>query len=106
MVLRQREFAMLQSVGMTPKGFRKMVRFESLFYALKTLLYGLPFSFVIMALLQLALGRSFDIPFQMPWLALLCVVAGVLAIVGLTMLYASAKLKKGNMIDTLKNENI
>ena len=42
----------------------------------------------------------------MPWLALLCVVAGVLAIVGLTMLYASAKLKKGNMIDTLKNENI
>ena len=53
-----------------------------------------------------ALGRSFDIPFQMPWLALLCVVAGVLAIVGLTMLYASAKLKKGNMIDTLKNENI
>ncbi|HIT53657.1 MAG TPA: ABC transporter permease [Candidatus Fimivicinus intestinavium] len=106
MALRRREFAMLQSAGMTPKGFRRMIRFESLFYALKTLLYGLPVSFCIMALLQLSLGSSIEVPFQMPWIPLLCAVAGVLVIVGLTMLYASAKLKKENMIDMLKDENI
>lgn len=106
MALRRREFAMLQSAGMTPKGFRRMIRFESLFYALKTLLYGLPVSFCIMALLQLSLGSSIEVPFQMPWIPLLCAVAGVLVIVGLTMLYAGAKLKKENMLDLLKDENI
>ncbi|MGI1822784.1 ABC transporter permease [Exiguobacterium sp. TRN 1102] len=30
--LRRREFAMLRSVGMTPKGFNKMVYYESIFY--------------------------------------------------------------------------
>ena len=104
--LRRREFAMLKSVGMTPKGFRKMIRYESLFYALKTLLYGLPVSFALMGLLQAILGRNFEIPFRMPWIPLLGAVAGVFAIVGLTMLYSGSKLKRDHIIDTLKDENV
>ncbi len=104
--LRRREFAMLKSVGMTPKGFRKMIRYESLFYALKTLLYGLPVSFALMGLLQAILGRNFEIPFRMPWIPLLGAVAGVFAIVGLTMLYSGSKLKGDHIIDTLKDENV
>ena len=42
--LRKREFAMLKSVGMTPKGFNKMINYESIFYGIKSLLYGLPIS--------------------------------------------------------------
>ena len=97
---------MLKSVGMTPKGFRKMIRYESLFYALKTLLYGLPVSFALMGLLQAILGRNFEIPFRMPWIPLLGAVAGVFAIVGLTMLYSGSKLKRDHIIDTLKDENV
>ncbi len=40
--LRRREFAMLKSVGLTPEGFLRMLRYESLFYGLTALLYGLP----------------------------------------------------------------
>ena len=35
--LRKREFAMLKSVGMTPKGFNKMIHYESIFYGVKAL---------------------------------------------------------------------
>ena len=40
--LRRKEFAMLKSVGVTPKGFNRMLRFESLFFGLKALFFGLP----------------------------------------------------------------
>ena len=40
--LRRREIAMLKSVGLTPGGFLRMLRYESLFYGLTALLYGLP----------------------------------------------------------------
>src|SRR5690625_6887960 len=46
--LRKREFGMLKSVGMTPKGFNKMMNYESIFYGIKALLYGLPFSIILM----------------------------------------------------------
>lgn len=104
--LRRREFAMLKSVGMTPKGFRSMIRYESLFYAMKTLLYGLPVSLALMGVLQAILGRSFALPFRLPWVSLICAVAGVFAIVGLTMLYSSSKVKRNTIIDALKDENI
>lgn len=104
--LRRREFAMLKSAGMTPKGFGKMIRYESLFYAIKTLLYGLPVSFLLMGLLQKILGSNFEVSFRFPWIPLLCAVAGVFAIVGMTMLYASSKLKKDQIIDALKDDNI
>src|SRR5262245_35221210 len=39
--LRRREIAMLKSVGLTPGGFQRMLRYESLFYGLTALLYGL-----------------------------------------------------------------
>lgn len=104
--LRRREFAMLKSAGMTPKSFGRMIRYESLFYAIKTLLYGLPVSFVLMGLLQKILGSSFEISFRFPWIPLLCAVVGVLAIVGVTMLYASSKLKKDQIIDALKDDTI
>ena len=42
MRLRSKEFAMLRSVGMTNREFNRMVRLESLFYAVKALLIGIP----------------------------------------------------------------
>ena len=42
MALRRKEFAVLRSIGLTPKQFNKMIAFESVFYGLKALLYGIP----------------------------------------------------------------
>lgn len=104
--LRKREFAMLKSMGMTPKGFNKMINYESIFYGLKALLYGLPISFAVMLLIHRSLGNTFDYPFSPPWLSLAIVVAGVFAIVSAAMLYSSGKVKKENIIDAIKQESI
>ncbi|MEC5273002.1 ABC transporter permease [Caldifermentibacillus hisashii] len=104
--LRKREFAMLKSVGMTPKGFNKMLNYESIFYGMKALLYGLPISLVIMYLMYRSFSNSFAYRFNLPWVSLLVTILGVFIIVGVTMLYSSSKVKKENIIDALKQENI
>src|SRR5690606_30135977 len=102
----KREFAMLKSVGMTPKGFNKMINYESIFYGIKSLLYGLPISVAVMFLIYRSLMNSFQYAFTLPWVSILYVVAAVFVIVGSAMLYSSAKVKKENIIDALKQESI
>ena len=43
-LLRRQEFAMLKSVGITPKGFRKMICLESFFYGERALIVAIPVS--------------------------------------------------------------
>ncbi|WP_217587625.1 ABC transporter permease [Lentibacillus saliphilus] len=104
--LRKREFAMLKSVGMTPKSFNKMMNYESLFYGIKSLLYGLPVSIGVMYLIHMSLMNSFDFAFTLPLLDMLYVIIGVFTIVGSAMLYSSSKVKKENIIEALKQESI
>lgn len=104
--LRKQEFAMLKSVGMTPKGFNKMINYESIFYGIKSLLYGLPISIGVMYLIYHALELSFEYPFELPWLTIFYTFVGVFIIVGSAMLYSGSKVKKENIIDGLKQENL
>ncbi|AIQ23878.1 FtsX-like permease family protein [Paenibacillus sp. FSL H7-0737] len=104
--LRKREFAMLKSVGMTPNGFNKMINYESVFYGIKSLLYGLPISIVIMYLIYRSMMSSFSYGFTLPWMSILYVIVAVFIIVSSAMLYSSSKVKKENIIDALKQENI
>ncbi|KPV56500.1 cell division protein FtsX [Paenibacillus sp. A3] len=104
--LRKREFAMLRSVGMTPKSFNKMMNYESIFYGIKALTYGLPISAVIMVLIYRAFMHSFSYGFSVPWTSILYVIAAVFVIVSLSMYYASIRVKKANIIDALKQENL
>ncbi|MNP44472.1 FtsX-like permease family protein [compost metagenome] len=97
---------MLKSVGMTPNGFNKMINYESVFYGIKSLLYGLPISIVIMYLIYRSMMSSFSYGFTLPWMSILCVIAAVFIIVSAAMLYSSSKVKKENIIDALKQENI
>lgn len=104
--LRKREFAMLKSVGITPKGFSKMLNYESIFYGVKALLYGLPISFLVMYLIHRALLTSFNFAFTVPLGSIYIVIVSVFIIVGMSMLYSSSKVRKENIIDALKQEII
>lgn len=104
--LRKREFGMLKSVGMTPKGFNKMIHYESIFYGIKSLLYGLPISVIVMFLIYKATEFSYEYEFYLPWKSIGIVIVAVFLIVGIAMLYSSSKVKKENIIDALKQENI
>lgn len=104
--LRKREFAMLKSVGMTAKGLNKMISYESIFYGLKALVYGLPVSIGIMYLIYKGTMNSFDYHFWIPWASLGICFVSVFVIVGSAMLYSIWKVKKENIIETLRQENI
>ncbi|KWX81498.1 cell division protein FtsX, partial [Paenibacillus riograndensis] len=86
--LRKREFAMLKSVGMTPKGFAKMMNYESIFYGVKSLLFGLPVSFVVMYLIYRAFANKFSYGFTFPWMSILLVIVAVFVIVGSAIVYS------------------
>ena len=51
MALRKREFAVLRSIGLTNRGFNKILFFESLFFGMKSLIFAIPVSIGIMLLL-------------------------------------------------------
>jgi putative ABC transport system permease protein len=104
--LRKREFAMLRSVGMTPKGFNKMVQYESIFYGVNALLYGLPISVLVMIGIHRSAGFTFEYGFQLPWMSILFVIVVIFLIVGSAMLYSISKIKNENIIESLKQENI
>ncbi|WP_312096317.1 FtsX-like permease family protein [Niallia sp.] len=104
--LRKREFAMLRSVGMTPTGFNKMIYFESIFYGIKALMYGIPISIGVIAALYWSISNTFEYGFELPWLSILFVVIAIFIIVASAMLYSVSKIKKENIIDGLKQENV
>lgn len=105
-ILRQKEFAMLKSVGMSPKGFHKMLFFESLLYGIKSLLWGLPISFAVMALLYLVLRQNFAIPFSVPWLQVAIGIGAIFAIVLITVCYGAVKIRKKNVIEGLRKQTL
>ena len=104
--LRRREFAMLKSVGMTQKGFRRMMNCECLLYGSKALLLGLPVSCGITYLIYRAVTTAYETSFHLPWAAIGIAVLSVFLVVFATMMYSMSKVKKDNPIDALKNENL
>ena len=104
--LRRREIAMLKSVGLTPGGFRRMLRYESLFYGLTALLYGLPLGIAVSVITYLQFGGVSSFAFSLPWGAIAACIAGVLVIVFATMMVSGAMIRNDNIVDTLKEENL
>lgn len=104
--LRRTEFAMLKSVGMTPRSFNKMINYESIFYGIKSLSYGLPISFIIMYIIHTSTLTKFDFKFTIPYKTVLIAIMAIFIIVISAMLYSSSKVKQENIIDTLKKDFI
>lgn len=104
--LRRKEFAMLKSVGMTRKGFDRMMNYECILYGVKGLLFGLPISFVLCYLMYKSLQEGWNASLMIPWGSVFIVVVSVFIIVFASMLYSMSKIKKDNPIDALRNDNL
>ena len=104
--LRRRELAMLRSIGLGNKGFRRMMNYECVIYGVKGLAWGLPAAFGITYVIWRITNEAFDRSFYVPWYSIAIAVGSVFLVVFTTMLYATDKLKKDNPIDALKNENL
>ena len=104
--LRKKEFAVLRSVGLSPKGFNKMIWFESIFFGLKSLLYGLPVGILASYLISRNMGMLVENSFHLPIPAIIISCFGVFVVVMISIWYQASKVKKENIIDTIRNENI
>ena len=105
-LLRRREFAMLHSIGLGNRGFRRMMNYECVIYGLKGLMWGLPAAFAMTFVIWRITGSAFETGFYVPWTSVAIAVGSVFAVVFATMLYASAKLRQDNTVDAMKNENL
>lgn len=104
--LRRKEFAVLRSIGLSPRGFNKMLYFESIFFGLKSLLYSIPVSIGVSFLIYRSIDNIVEGSFALPLEYILIAVIGVFIIVLLTMLYSSRKIKRENILDAIREENI
>lgn len=103
---RRREFAMIKSVGMTPRSFKKSIYLENIRYGVMALVWGLPVSFGLDFLMYKILGSSFDYGYTFRWYYYLAAALAVFAVIAIALLYAVDKIKKDNIIETLKRDDI
>ena len=104
MELRKQEFAMLKSIGMTSKEFKRMIRLESLFMGIKSLLFGILIGIILSYLIYLS--SDSDTPYKLPIVAIIISILVVFILISLIMKYSLNKINKQNTIETIRNENI
>ena len=106
MELRQKEFAMLKSVGMTKKEFNHMINLETLFYSSKSLIYGSILGIIGSYFVHRAFASRIDTQFVLPYKAILICILFVFIVVYMIMKYSINKINRQNMIETIRKENI
>ena len=106
MNLRKKEFAMLKSVGMTKKQFNRMIRLESIFYGLKSLIIGIPIGIVLSYGIFQMFKTNLGIGYVLPIKSILIAILFVMIVVGIIMKYSLIKINRQNIIETIRNDNI
>lgn len=105
LILRRREFATLKSIGLTQKGLKKMIVLEGLLYGIMGALYGsiigTGFSYLIYKGMSNVRGFQWKIPMN----SILIAAAFALGIGYFSVLSPLARIKKDNLIDTMREEN-
>ena len=100
--MRTKEFAVLRSMGMTSEELTKMLNVESIICAGKSLLYGLPLGLILVILVQHKVKMAFAIEIGLPWVSIIMVVFGVLALIWGTIRITAKGLKDQNMVETIR----
>lgn len=105
MRLRKKEFAMLRSIGLTPRGLNKMLILEGLLFALRPIIITIPISFIIcwyMLNLTPVTWEEFISAFP----GKLIFIYSILLFISIFSSYwfSSKSVKRSNIIESMKNE--
>ena len=106
MELRRQEFAMLKSVGMTTYEFNRMIRLESIFIGVKSLIFSIPIGVLISYIIYIKLGKEIGLIYSIPIVSILLSILVVFLLITIIMKYSLSKINKQNTIETIRNENI
>ena len=108
--IREKEFSVLRSVGLSKAGLNKMLILEGIFLALRVIFWSLLVSIIIIWFIREALkmlsilDKNVIIPYPIGYIIGTIVV--VLLLITLVTIYSINKIKKKNIVDSIKNENI
>ena len=106
MSLRSKEFAMLKSIGMTSREFNRMVRLETLFYGIKSLLIGVPAGIILSVVFYNGFSLNTQFGYQFPAMAIAIAVAAVFVLIFGIMHYSLSRINRQNIIETIRKDNI
>lgn len=104
--LRAKEFAMLKSIGMTKKEFKRMINLETVFYSAKSLFYGIILGILGSVIVHKPYADKFSSDFVIPYKAIIISIAAVLILVWAIMRYGMNKVNRQNIIETIRKDNI
>ena len=105
-IMRRRDFGMLRSLGFERKKIARILILENVFHGLKAIAIGVPISIFIHFGIYLLQRAAVITEFTLPWNTLIVSIVSVLVITLLGIFCSLWKLRKMNLIDSLKNENI
>lgn len=103
-LLRKREFAALKSIGMTQKGLRKMIVLEGLLYGIVGTIYGSIISCGLSYMMFRGLNDVRELGWPIPWNAMAIAGSAALVIGYLSVLSPLSRIKKENLIDTIRED--
>lgn len=100
--MRFREFAVLQSIGMTIEGVKRMIVFESVICSGKSLFIGLPLAIVLTYFIHIPVRTMLPIPYEFPLGIVLGCAAAVFGVTTGTMWMSARKLQGKNIVETIR----
>ncbi|HJG36415.1 ABC transporter permease, partial [Enorma phocaeensis] len=107
LILRQREFAMLKSVGMGNHAFRRMIAYECASYALRGFAIGLALAALASYGLYLSMSLSYSTyEFSLPWMQVGISAVVVLIVILASVIYAMRRTRSSSVVEALREDAI
>lgn len=104
--LRKRELAIIQSIGVPPNGFRKMIYLESFIYGILSLIFGIPIGIGMTLVMNKLISGVIEFSPVIPWAAIAICIVSVFIITFIAAYIPMSKLNKENIIDNIRRESI
>ncbi|MCL2081957.1 MAG: ABC transporter permease [Oscillospiraceae bacterium] len=103
---RAKEFAALESVGMTKSGIVRMLRLESLLCSMRAICFGIPGGLLLSYVTHRIVADENTWRFDVPWMIVLQCTIAVFVITWLTMRSAASRIRNKNIIETIRSEGV
>ena len=105
LILRRREFAVLRSIGMGGRAFRRMIAYECASYALHGFLIGFALAALASVGLYQAMALSYSTyEFQLPLPQIGISLVVVLAVILVSVAYALRRCSSSNVVEALRTD--
>jgi putative ABC transport system permease protein len=101
---RAKEFATLESIGMTKSGITRMLRLESLLCSLRAICFGIPLGLLLSYVTHRIVAGENTWRFDVPWMIVLQCTIAVFVLTWSAMQVASRKLRSCSIVEAVRNE--